>query len=179
MAVQNCSGNVSMNFNFQEVGSLVFSTTGVYPAQPLSQNAFSFLNATAGALNCDTIHAKQYTLASTTVALDLFGGSLLSPAGNACVFARVRLIVLAPTTLTAGFLMQIYGAASNAPLWLPSLAASPDWATPNGGAYVKFDPNSITTQGYLVDTSHKAIVLNSVSNTVTANLLIVGNSSAS
>ena len=178
MAVQNCSGNVSMNFNFQEVGSLVFSTTGVYPAQPLSQNAFSFLNATAGALNCDTIHAKQYTLASTTAALDLFGGSLLSPAGNACVFARVRLLVLAVTTLTAGFLMKLYASASNAPLWLPPVANFL-WTTPNGGAIVFFDPNAITTQGYLVDTSHKAITLDSASNTVTANLLIVGNSSAS
>ncbi len=167
-----------MNFNFQEVATLVFSTTGVYPAQPLTTNAFNFVNTTAGALGCDTIHAKQYTLASTTSALDLFGGSLLSPSGAACVFARVRLLVLAPVTTTAGFLMKIYSSASNAPLWLPPVATF-QWATPNGGAFILFDPNAITTQGYLVDTSHKAITLDSASNTVVANLLIVGNSSAS
>ncbi len=178
MAVQVCTGQVSMNFNFQEVATLVFSTTGVYPAQPLTTNAFSFANTTAGALGCDTIHAKQYTLASTTSALDLFGGSLLSPSGAACVFARVRLLVLAPVTTTAGFLMKLYSSAATAPLWLPPVANFL-WATPNGGALVLFDPNAITTQGYLVDTTHKSITLDSGSNTVVANLLIVGNSSAS
>ncbi len=178
MAVQVCTGQVSMNFNFQEVATLVFSTTGVYPAQPLTTNAFTFANTTAGALGCDTIHAKQYTLASTTSALDLFGGSLLSPSGAACVFARVRLLVLAPVSTTAGFLMKLYASAATAPLWLPPVANFL-WATPNGGALVLFDPNAITTQGYLVDTTHKSITIDSASNTVIANLLIVGNSSAS
>lgn len=178
MAVQVCSGQVSMNFNFSEVGSLVFSTTGVYPAQPLTTNAFTFASATAGALNCDTIHAKQYTLASTTQALDLFGGTMLSPAGNACVFARVRVFLLAVTTTTAAFLMKVYGSASNAPAWLP-LVAVPQDSQPNGGVFLRFDPNQVGANGYLVDTSHKAFTLDSGSNTVTANLLVLGNSSAS
>lgn len=178
MAVQVCSGQSNINFNFSEVGTIAFSTTGVYPANPIATPAWNFVNTTAGALGVDTIHAKQYTLASTTSVLDLFGGSLLSPSGAACVFARVRVFCLAVVSTTAGFLMQVYSSASNAPLWLPPIA-NLQWATPNGGIFLLFDPNAITTQGYLVDTSHKSIVLNSASNTVAANLLIMGNSSAS
>ncbi len=179
MAVQVCSGTSNVNFNFQEVGTIAFSTTGVYPANPIVTPAWNFVNTTAGALGVDTIHAKQYTLASTTQALDLFGGTMLSPSGAACVFARVRVLCLAVVSTTAGFLMQLYSAASNAPLWLPPVAAAPLWATPNGGIVLFFDPNAITTQGYLVDNTHKSILLNSASNTVVANLLVMGNSSAS
>ncbi len=178
MAVQVVTGNSNINFNFTEVATLAFSTTGAYPAQLPSSPAYSFANTTGGAVGCDTIHAKQYTLASTTVAIDLFAGTLLSPSGAACVFARVRAFVVAPVSTTAGFLIKVYSSASNAPLWLPPVANFM-WATPNGGALVLFDPNAITTQGYLVDTTHKAITFDSGSNTVVFNVLIVGNSSAS
>ena len=178
MAVQVCSGNSNINFNFQEVATLVFSTTGVYPAAPITTPAWNFINATGGALGVDTIHAKQYTLAATTQALDLFAGTLLSPSGAACVFARVRVMCLAVLTTTAGFTMQLYGSAATAPAWLP-LVAVPMYAASNGGVTVyPFDPNSITTAGFLIDTTHKSITLNSGANTVTANLLIMGNSSA-
>lgn len=179
MAVQVCSGISNISFNFTEVAQLTFSPTGVYPANPITQSGWNFITATGGALGVDTIHAKQYTLAATTSALDLFGGTLLSPSGAACVFARVRILVLAVTTSTAGFVMKLYGSASNAPAWLP-LVAVPQYASSNGGIFMPvFDPNSITTAGYLVDNTHKSITLDSGANTVTANLLIMGNSSAS
>ena len=175
MAVQTVTGNTSFSFNFNEVATLAFNTSGVYNASITS--GLTFANTTGGALGCDTIHAKQYTLASTTTAIDLNSG-LLSPSGAACVFARVRVFIVAPVTTTAGSLIKVYASASNAPLWLPPVATFL-WATPNGGAVILFDPNAITTQGYLVDGTHKAITFDSGSNTVVFNVLILGNSSAS
>ncbi len=179
MAVQVVTGQVTAQFTFTEVATLGFNTAANFAtSNPLSASNYNFLNTTGGALGCDTVHAKQYTLASTTTTLDLFGGTLLSPSGAACVFARVRLFVVAPVDTTAGHLVKVYSAASNAPLWFPPVANFM-WATPNGGALILFDPSAITTQGYLVDTSHKSITLDSVSNTVVFNVLILGNSSAS
>ena len=179
MAVQVISGTTSGSMSFTEVATLAFNTSSQFQVQvPGGALAFTFANATGGALNVDTMYAHQYTLASTTQAIDLFGGSLLSPAGNACVFARVRLFHVDVVTTGAGKLIEVYGSASNAPAWLP-LVATYLWATPSGGSITLIDPSEITTAGYLVSTSAKAITFNSASNTVTFNVLIVGNSSAS
>ncbi len=179
MAVQTIVGQAQQSLSFSETATIAFNTAASYPASIPSANAnFTYLSATAGALGIDTLHAKQYTLASTTVTLDLFGGSLLSPSGAACVFARVRVFWVGVVTTTAAKLINVQSGASSGVLWLPP-AANTLWVTPNGGSLYMSDPNAITTQGYLVDTSHKNITFDSVSNTVVFNVLIAGNSSAS
>lgn len=179
MAVQVVTGSATQGLSFVETATIGFNTAAPYPVSiPAASSNFNYVNTTGGALGCDTIHAKQYTLASTTVVIDLFGGTLLSPSGAACVFARVREFVVAPVSTTAGFLIKVYASASNAPLWLPPVANFL-WATPNGGMLRLSDPNAITTNGFLVDNTHKSITFDSGSNTVVFNLLIVGNSSAS
>ncbi len=178
MAVQVVSGTANTAMSFTQTATLGFNTSYGYPGVlPTSYN-IQYVNTTAGALGVDTIHAKQYTLASTTVTIDLFGGTLLSPSGAACIFARVREFIVAPVSTTAGFKIQFQAGASSGVLWLP-LAANPLFATPNLGCFRLSDPNSITTAGYLVDTSHKNITFDSGANTVIFNVLIVGNSSAS
>ena len=174
MAVQVVTGSTQQSITFTQTATVGISS------QPLTQSipaGFNFANATGGALNVDTIHAKQYTLASTTVTLDLFGGSLLSPSGAACIFNRVRLFVVSVVDTTSTHLINVQSGASSGVLWLPP-AANSLWATPNGGQLTLFDPNSITTAGYIVDTSHKNITFDSLSLTVIFNVLIVGNSSA-
>lgn len=177
MAVQVVSGSSNVSMQFAEQALLAFNTTFQYPAvMPFTSP--NWVNTTGGALGLDTIYAHQYTLASTTVTLDLFGGSLLSPGGNACVFGRVRFFVVGVSTTAAGKLLNIQSGASSGVLWLPPVANTL-FLPPNNSLFLLADPNSITTNGYLVDTSHKNITFDSVSNTVVFNLLILGNSSQS
>lgn len=176
MAVQVCSAQYNETISAFETATIGFNTSAQFPAT-LAGN-MTLANATAGALNIDTIHAKQYTLAATTIAIDLNGGSLLSPSGLACVFGRVRLFVVSIVDTTATHILKIYSSASNAPLWLPPVA-NYVWATPNGGEFKLFDPNSLTTNGYLVDSSHKSITFDAGAFTVIFNLLILGNTSQS
>ncbi len=187
MAVQVVNGQIQHTVSFTETAVLAFNALAPYAVtlgngnvtyNNVTGGAGSLWTATAGGIgNVDTVYANQITLASTTQALDLFGGTMLSPSGKACVFARVREFIVQVVSTTANFLVQIYGSASNAPLWLP-LVATYLWTAP-GGLFRMSDPNSITTGGYLVDNTHKAVTFNSVSNTVVFNVLITGNSSAS
>ncbi len=177
MAVQTVSGNVQQNVSFNETGTLALNTAFQYPVSIPSLN-FNYIAATAGALGVDTIYAHQYTLVATTVTIDLFGGSLLSPSGKACVFARVREFFVDVVDTTSTHLINVQAGASSGVLWLP-LAANTLWATPNGGSVHFSDPNSITTAGYLVDNTHKNITFDSGAFTVIFNVLVVGNSSAS
>ncbi len=177
MAVQVVSGQSLLSFNLTELGQLVFNASGPFNVQIPSQTGYSFANTTGGALGIDTIYAHSFSLASTTATIDLFGGSLTSPSGLACVFARVRIFAVAVTDTTSTHLIKIQSGASSGVLWLPP-AANFVWSTPNGGAFVLFDPNSITTAGFLVDTSHKNITFDSAALTVGFNVLIAGNSSA-
>lgn len=177
MAVQSVSGQVSQNYQFTELATLGFTISTNPFVVTLPNIGLTYSAATGGAGNVDTVYAAQLTVNATTQAIDLFGGSLLSPSGKACVFARVREFIVAPVTTTAGFIVQVYASASNAPLWLPPVA-NPLFANP-GGIIRLSDWGSITTGGYLIDTSHKSITFNTGSNNVTFNVLIVGNSSAS
>jgi hypothetical protein len=177
MAVQTVNGQVQQTVGFAETATLAFNTAASYPASLPSGN-LTYAAATAGALNCDTIYAAQVSLASTTLAINLFNGSLLSPSGKACVFARVREFIVTVVSPTAGYLLEVYATASTGVTWLP-LVATFITVCANGGQFRMSDPNSITTNGLLVVTGNNGITFNSVSNTVVFNVLIVGNSSAS
>ncbi len=169
MAVQTVVGSsTNISMTFAEQALLAFNAVFQYPAT-LPFTSPAWVNTTGGALGLDTLYAHQYTLVSTTVTLDLFGGSLLSPGGNACVFNRVRFFAVGVSTTTAGKLINIQSGASAGVLWLPPVANTL-FLPPNNSLFVMCDPNSITTNGF--------ITFDSVSNTVVFNVLIVGNSSA-
>ncbi len=177
MAVQNVGGTSNLSMQFQEQALLAFNSTFNYPANmPFTSPAWA--NTTGGALGLDTLYAHQYTLVSTTATINLFDGSLLSPGGNACVFNRVRFFAVGVVTTAAGKLINVQSGASSGVLWLPP-AANTLFIPSNNSLFVMADPMSITTNGFIVDTSHKNITFDSVSNTVAFNVLIVGNSSAS
>ncbi len=179
MAVQTVTGNVQASISYTETGAQIFSSAVPFPASiPTSSTNFNYVNATGGALSINTIHAKQYTLAATTLAINLFDGSLLSPSGAACVFGRVREFFVGVVDTTSTHLLKVYSTASPAGvLWLPPVA-NYLWCTPNGGSVRLQDPNSITTAGFLVDTTNKGITFDAGAFTIIFNLLIVGNSSA-
>ncbi len=177
MAVQVVGGTSNISAQFAEQALLAFNSTFNYPANmPFTSPAW--VNTTGGALGLDTLFAHQYSLASTTATINLFDGSLLSPGGNACVFHRVRFFAVGVVTTTAAFVINVQSGASSGVLWLPP-AANTLFIPSNNSLFVLADPMSITTSGFIVDTSHKNITFDSLSTTVVFNVLIVGNSSAS
>jgi hypothetical protein len=177
MAVQTVNGQIQQTVSFTETAILAFNALAPY-AVSLASGNLTYAAATGGAGNVDTVYANQFTLASTTQALNLFNGSLLSPSGKACVFARVREFIVQVVSTTAGLLIEFYATASTGVTWLP-LLATPLSVYPNGGVVRFADPNSITTNGYLVVTGNNGVTFNSLSNTVVFNVLMVGNSSVS
>ncbi len=171
MAAQVITGTVNFNASFVEQ-----VTTGITPyAIPLAiaQN-LSYTNGTASG-QVDTIYSKSFSLASTTLALDLT--TVTDPGGNAVVFARVREFIVTVTSVTAGFNLKIYAGASNGVVFLPVVA---NFVTcPYGGTFRISDPTSTgASTGNYVDGTHKNVTFDSGSNTVTGYILIVGGSAA-
>ncbi len=176
MAVQSVSGQTLTSVNLTELGQLVFNAAGPYNIQSPTTIGNTYTAATGGAAHLDTVWAHSYSLASTTATINLFDGSLTSPSGLACVFARVRIFLVTVTDSTSTHLISVQSGASSGVLWLPP-AASTLFCPP--GATIKLeDLSSITTAGFLVDTSHKNITFDSGALTVAFNVVIAGNSSA-
>ncbi len=176
MAVQSVSGQTLASSNLTELGQLVFNSAGPYNIQIPSQTGYAYNAATGGALHLDTVWAHRYSLAATTATINLFDGSLLSPSGLACVFARVRVFMIANFDTVSTHLINVQAGASSGVLWIPTAATT--LFVPPGGTLMMQDPSSITTAGWLVDTSHKNITFDSGALTVTFDVLIAGNSSA-
>ena len=91
-------------------------------------------------------------------------------------FARVRLFAVQITTATTNEPFKIYSGASNGVTWLPPVANYNTVFT-DGGLFLLLDPNSATsTNGMYVTSGHCNVVLDSGSNTVAGNVLIIGGS---
>ena len=176
MAVQTVNGQIQQTVSFVETAALAFNASAPY-ACALPSGNLTYNPATGGAGNCDTLYALSTSLASTTLAINLFNGSLLSPSGKACVFLRVREFIVVNTSTVAGDLLEVYATASTGVAWLPLVATY--ITVPAGGVFRMSDYSSITTNGYLVVTGSNGITFNSASNTVTFDVLIAGNSSVS
>ena len=174
MAVQTVTGQIQQSVSFTETAVLAFNAVAPYPCT-LPTGNLTYSAGTGGAGNVDTVYAANVSLASTTLAVNLFNASLVSPSGKTCVFLRVREFVVANLSTVAGDLLEVYATASTGVTWLP-LVATCITVYP-GGVFRLSDWFSITTNGYLVVTGNNGITFNSVSNTVVFDVLIAGNSS--
>ena len=136
----------------------------------------NFANATGAANSVDTLYAASLTLAGAATHINLHAATDIL--GNSVVFARVRGWAVYVSTLTAAFLLNIYTRTGTDPLvWLPVTTTGALWAAP-GGMYCGTDPTSTTTNGWVVGASSYDFTLDPGSNTVAAQLLIIGNSAA-
>ena len=170
---QAITGSVVTNWSMQEqISSGVLANVN-YPL-PVT-NTTNYSNAGTGAAQCDTIYAKQLTLAGAPTTLNLNAG-LTDPAGNAIGFARVREFVVQVVTATAGDSVEVYAAASNGWTQLPPVA-NPLTAYPNGGIVALRDPQSSGSGvGMVVTSGSCEVVLNPGASIVVVNVLIAGGS---
>jgi hypothetical protein len=175
MAAQNVSGTITLNASFQEVISSGVVSNLNLPAIGTIQQ--TLINGTGAASAVDTIYAAQLTLAGAATHLNLHTG-LTDLAGNAIAFARVRFWFVQNLTLTAGYLCNIYTRTGTDPVtWLPVTTTGALWAAA-GGFCFGLDPLSTSTNGYVVGASAFDFTLDPGANTVSVNVILVGNSAA-
>jgi hypothetical protein len=169
---QNVTGQVTSTFALQESITTAVLATVNYPL-PIA-NTVNYSTAGTGAEALDTVYAESLTLAaSTPVTLNLHTG-LTDPAGNPIAFARVREFVVMVTSVTAGYSVEVYSAASNGWAFLPPVA-NPLTAQPDGGMVILRDPQSTGSGvGLIVTSSSCEVVLNPGSNTVVVSIIIAG-----
>jgi hypothetical protein len=177
MSAQVVTANLTFNFQATQTDSAglinpISASGGIqYPS-----SLGVFANATGAANSVDTLYAAQLTLAGAATHVNLHAATDIL--GNAVVFARVRGWAVYVTTQTAAFLVNIYTRTGTDPLvWLPVTTSGALWAAP-GGLVAAADPISTSTNGYVVSSSSYDFTIDPGANTVTANVLIVGNSAA-
>ena len=169
---QIITGTLTFNASFVEHVATGVITPYDIPAA-ISAN-LGYATGTASG-QVDTIYSKAVSLASTTLALDLT--TLLDPAGIPITFARVREFIVVVTSVTASFDLKVYAGASSGVVFLPVVANF--LPVRYSGSLRLSDPTSTGAgNGNCVDGTHKNLVLDSGSNTVTAYILIVGGSAA-
>lgn len=181
----NCNGSMITNFGFTEnitagvINPLALGTS-------INQN-INYANGT-GAGQIDLLYGKVLNLAGSATTLDLT--SLTDLNGAAINFARVRELVIVNQAITAGFIVTIGAAASNA--WSTGALGTatstsilqPSVTTPAqllGLSMFRWsDPFTVgaSTGGY-VDSTHKALKLDPGANTINISIIIAGCSAVS
>jgi hypothetical protein len=178
MAVaQTVSGQV----NFTMAATQTQTTGQVNPGgntlTNLIQQVYQYVNNNGVKYGVDQVYATQITLASTTQTIHFETASAKDPFGNTLAMLRIRDLIIQVITSTIGFDLEYYGASSNGIAWL-SLLANP-LTVRAGGMDWKSDPLSFgaATGNYITATTD-GVTLNSLSNTVTFNVVAIGNSVA-
>jgi hypothetical protein len=177
MANVSGSRNSSSKFTYTPTG-----LPGNPPYDTPSQVAkANWTNGTAAG-QVDLLHRKTYSLAAAPTALDLFGGSLLDPFGNACAFRRIRALRVRVKTTTDGQTVLMGYSTTTANAWT-SLLSNPGQLTiaaavadANGNilhdGWVEFvAPN---TTGWVVATSNKLLNFDPGANTISIDVEIEG-----
>ena len=177
MSAQVVTAGLTFNFQATQTDSSglvnpITASGGIQYPSSLGQFATG-----TGLPNCvDTLYSAALTLAATPTHINLHAATDIL--GNSVVFARARAWVVYVTTLTAAFLLNVYTRTGTDPLvWLPVTTSGALWVPP-GGIMCATDPTSITTNGYVVSSSSFDFTLDPGANTVTAYVLIPGNSAA-
>lgn len=174
MAAQVIAGTTTINASFVQTDSTGLITP--IQAQGLIQFINQFNNLTGTANGVDTLYAAQLTLAAAATHINLHAATDIL--GNSVVFARVRFWAVQVVTATAGYIVNIYTRTGTDPVtWLPITTTGALWCPP-GGVVLGIDPNSTSTNGYVVGASAYDFTVDPGANTVVCNLLIAGNSAA-
>ena len=175
MSAQVVSGPVNLNCGFVQS---VPGTIAVVPYQIPLNAAFqtSLNNGTATAGDIDCIYSKPLTLAAGVTTVNLH--SFTDPAGNTVAMARCRFWFLYNTTVTAGYIINVYTLTGTNPLtWLPIVTTGTLWCPP-GGMIMGVDPSSTTTNGWVVGSAANTFTVDPGANTCTCQLVIAGNTAA-
>lgn len=138
----------------------------------------SYTNGTA-ADKIDLLHRKTYTLAAAPTVLDLNGGTLLDPLGNACAFARIRRIRIKFLDTTDGHTLKLGYSTTTTNAWT-GLLSNPGQLTLQASSAANdawIEINAPNTTGMAVSSTNKLLQLDPGSSTYTIILEIDGCSS--
>ena len=176
MAAQNVTGNVTLNAAFVETIAAGATTATQFQiaANGILQQTLAY--ATGASASIDTMYSAQLTLSGAATHINLH--AFTDPAGNSASFARVRAWFVQNLTTTAGYLINIYTRTGTDPVtWLPVTTTGALWVAA-GGTYFGIDALSTSTNGCVVSSSAYDFTLDPGANTVSCNVIIVGNSAA-
>jgi hypothetical protein len=134
----------------------------------------------SGANQINLLYSQPFSAAAAPLTLDL---TALAEAINGVTitndFARVRELLISVHDANAGHLVTVYHGASNGVAWLPAVGSALTVPS-NGGCLYLSDPQSVGgTTGFIVDSTHKNIVIDPGANTVVGSIEIAGCDAAS
>lgn len=174
MAAQVINGTVTINASFVQTDSTGLITP--IQAQGLIQfiNQFNNLSGTANGVN--TLYAAQLTLSGAATHINLY--SFTDILGNTVSNARVRFWGVQVVTATAAYIVNVYTRTGTDPVtWLPVTTMGALWCPPSG-VVVASDPQSTSTNGWVVGSAAYDFTVDPGANTVVCNVLIAGNTAA-
>lgn len=177
---QNITGTTNRNVSITETATVGLASQSLN--QPMV-TSFNYQQAGTAAGQVDTLYAATLTLSGSAATIDLFGGTLKDPAGNALVFARVREFIVTNPDPTATHTVKVSSGAANPVAWLPpaanALVLQPQGTGSVPGRIDISDPNGTGGgNGYIVDGTHKTVTFDPGAFTITINVLICGGSAA-
>lgn len=171
----NVVGTATVNLAFTQTNSAGLINPLSFQAV-VNQINGSYANGT-GANQLNLMYASQFSLSSSTLAIDLT--SLTDLAGAAVNMLRVREFVVQVITTASGQNVTVYASASSGWSVLPG-SASAISVLANGGMFRLSDPITVGSgNGYVTGASSKKLVVDGSSSIVTGNLLILGCSAVS
>lgn len=177
MAAQVVTGNFTISLQAtQTVSAGVISSYAIPLGMQYPSALGNLLNATGAANSVDTAYSASLSLAAAVTTINLH--AFTDPGGNSVAMARVRAWAVYNTSSTAANIINLYTLTGTDPLtWLPQVTTATLWVPP-GGIMLGTDPLSTSTNGWVVSASHFSFSLDPGANTVTCDVLILGNSAA-
>lgn len=171
MAVaQNVSGLMNMTANFPQ------SNANTNPGGTLFgfiTQALQYVNNTGVNYGVDQLYAATTSLASTTQTLHFETATAHDPYNNTLAMLRIRELIIQNNNTTLGQFLKVYSSSSNGISWLPAVGSF--LSVPPGGVLRISDPLSFGGGvGNVVGSTTDGLTLDSGSNTVSFNILVLG-----
>jgi hypothetical protein len=172
---QNVKGQLNLNANFQQLNASDLSG-GTFWSEVLA-DSLQYVNNNGVNYGVDQVYAAKLSLASTTQTVHFQTSTAKDPFGNSLAMLRIRELIIQNTNTVLGQDLKVYAPASNGITWLPPVANFIP-IRPSGVLRLS-DPLSFGGGvGMVVGATTDGITFDSGSNTVTFNVLVLGNSTA-
>lgn len=174
---QVVTGQVGFSASITQTATAGQINAGGNTLTNLLQQVYQYVNAGGVKYGVDQVYATQITLASTTQTVHFETATAKDPFGNTLAMLRIRDLWVQSITVTSGFDLKVYAPSSNAVTWLPPVA---NFLTVRAGGLLWVnDPLSFGGGvGNVVGATSDGITFDSASNTITFNVVAVGNSVA-
>lgn len=175
MAVaQAVTGTLNFNPTFTQVETIINAVQANFG---LTAPALQYINAQGVNFGVDQLYVGAGSLASTTITLHFETATLKDPFGNTLAMLRIRELIIFNTNVTLGQDLKVYAPSSNAITWLPPVA---NFIPVRPGGVLRIsDPLSFGGGvGQVVGATTDGLELDSGSNTVGYQILVLGNSQA-